>query len=528
MDIATEKGHPPIDQGFEAGDARKRNVYLRNIAANWIGYGARLGVLFFLTPFIVHKLGDGAYGVWCLIISLTGYMGLLEIGVIASVSRHINVYMARNDWHKVNQVVCTSLCFFFGLSFVLFGTALSIAPFLDELFPKVPLPLISESRWILLILCGNIFFGFVSAVFRQLLAAKERFDLINVSALIVLAISTIGTVKLLQEGYGLIALAVIQVFSNAVGFIIIFVLARRWGPELKLKSNHITAGAFREVFHFGFFVFIADVGTHLIFYTDAVVIGAFIGAAAVTFYNIPLMLVEHGRGLIKQIRSVITPDLLKAGGIDRFGEAQWQMTRAIRLIMFFAVPILIGLITLGNEFISLWMGTGYEESYPILRLLAAAQLGSVASFPCFILLMGLGKVRFLALMAFLEGIVNLSLSLMFIRVFNFGIQGVALGTLIPMLIVSSVLVPAYACHAVHYSLSDFTRATVVRWGMATLLFLTPCLLAARFWGCDTWVDFFMKVCILTTVYTPIGVATLMDKSERRILIRILSRIKCAF
>ncbi len=46
-------------------------TYVRNIVANWIGYGASLVIMFFMSPFVVHTLGDVQYGVWSLMMSLT-------------------------------------------------------------------------------------------------------------------------------------------------------------------------------------------------------------------------------------------------------------------------------------------------------------------------------------------------------------------------------------------------------------------------------------------------------------------------
>jgi hypothetical protein len=33
-----------------------------------------------MSPFIVHHLGTSAYGMWVLVGSLTGYLGLLNLG----------------------------------------------------------------------------------------------------------------------------------------------------------------------------------------------------------------------------------------------------------------------------------------------------------------------------------------------------------------------------------------------------------------------------------------------------------------
>ena len=73
----------------------RARVYFRNLTANWIGYAVNLVVMFFMSPFVVHTLGNVDYGVWSLMVSLTGYLGLTELGTRAGIGRFINFYLAR-------------------------------------------------------------------------------------------------------------------------------------------------------------------------------------------------------------------------------------------------------------------------------------------------------------------------------------------------------------------------------------------------------------------------------------------------
>src|SRR5215813_5055411 len=54
---------------------------VRNVLTNWGAYVLAMGVNFFLSPYVVHHLGNTGYGVWTVILSLTGYLGLLDLGV---------------------------------------------------------------------------------------------------------------------------------------------------------------------------------------------------------------------------------------------------------------------------------------------------------------------------------------------------------------------------------------------------------------------------------------------------------------
>src|SRR6267143_2252552 len=62
----------------------------RGVIWNWIALGFGFCVSFFLAPFIVHRLGVVAYGVWALVVSITSYMGLLDLGLRGAIVRFVS------------------------------------------------------------------------------------------------------------------------------------------------------------------------------------------------------------------------------------------------------------------------------------------------------------------------------------------------------------------------------------------------------------------------------------------------------
>jgi len=64
-------------------------VLIRNIFSNWASVAINLAVAFLLSPFLVHSLGDSAYGLWVLVLSVTGYMGLLDTGLRVSIVKPV-------------------------------------------------------------------------------------------------------------------------------------------------------------------------------------------------------------------------------------------------------------------------------------------------------------------------------------------------------------------------------------------------------------------------------------------------------
>lgn len=102
----------------------------RNVLSNLAGTAVALIVGFFLMPFVVHRIGLTAFGIWMLVNSLVGYMGLLDIGLSPTLIKKSAEYLAKDDKEGLNQTVSTIFTFYlligvivgiaiFGLSFVL-------------------------------------------------------------------------------------------------------------------------------------------------------------------------------------------------------------------------------------------------------------------------------------------------------------------------------------------------------------------------------------------------------------------------
>src|SRR3979490_1570639 len=82
---------------------------LINVASSWGGLGVNISVGFFLSPFILHHLGDEAFGLWLLIFSLTGYYGIFDFGIRSSLVRYVSKFQATGDKDQLARLVNTSL-----------------------------------------------------------------------------------------------------------------------------------------------------------------------------------------------------------------------------------------------------------------------------------------------------------------------------------------------------------------------------------------------------------------------------------
>jgi len=510
----------------------KARIYARNLAANWIGYGANLVVLFILSPFVVHRLGTEQYGVWSLLMSLTGYLGLVELGTRASLGRHINYYLGKEDILRVNGVLNTALAIFLAVGVALILAALALAGFLGHIFTKIPADALPAARVVLFLVAANLWLSFLGAGFRQVLIAHERFDLGCGIDLVVLAVRAGGTVAVLLAGQGIVALAAVQVLSSCFGVLGSYVLSRRQFPALTLTPSLVSAAHFRELFGFGIWAFIGSIAMQLLYQTDLVVIAILLGPKQVAYYAIAGMLILYARNLVGQCSSIFAPQMIKDCARQDWPSLRSTFLRGSTLVMAVAIPIFVGLIVFGREFIVLWMGPDFAVSYPVLAILAFSQFVAVAFFLASPVYHGLNRVRLAASMTLSQGLINLGLTLLFVILLSMGINGVAWGSFYPRL-VYGVLGGAIAMRWFHLRWLDFLSSAVWRWLAAAVAFAAVCLAVAAAPWAGRWPYFAGKVAVAMAAYLPLAWVILATGEDRRrvqqaltgLLSRLIGRVQ---
>ena len=106
---------------------------------------ASMAVAFFLSPFLFHRLGDAAYGVWILAISSVQYFGLLDLGMRSSVLRYVSKGYTTHDHKAASEAFSAALWVRLQISALLLALCGGLAPIFPQVF-KVPSGLVNDSR----------------------------------------------------------------------------------------------------------------------------------------------------------------------------------------------------------------------------------------------------------------------------------------------------------------------------------------------------------------------------------------------
>ncbi len=409
-----------------------RSSIKANLLASWAAHGVALAVGLFLMPYVLHTLGDGSYGTWIFINAFSNYAGLLYLGFGKTVSRFVASYHARHEWDRLNEVVNVALAVY-SLMGLLTLVAVGVLAWLAPALHAWEVDSVLEIQWVIVVLGVNVVIGLVGSVFGGVLYGVQRFDQERTILIGADLLRAALTVLFLQSRWGLLTLSLIFLVVTVLENLAHIALALRNVPTLAFGVRYLKLHTLKECLGFSVFALVGTLAGQLIYATDTVVIGFVLGARAIVPYYIALRLCQFLRRPIQQIGDVCMPKAGELQARSQGDQLQSLVVRSMGVAVLLAAGVLIGAVCFGDALIERWVGPGYPESHLLLMAMLAGQVVAIPIDVLRSIMFGMGHVRGPSLAYLGEALANIVLSLILIH--PLGLWGVALGTIIPLVLV---------------------------------------------------------------------------------------------
>jgi len=412
---------------------------------------------FFLIRFFLGRLGEARYGVWLLIGgSIFRYAPLLSFGLNSSINRYIPLFIAKNDDDGVQRIINTSLFFFIAVGIVLVIISLVVCYNVGSWFAIEP-QLVRTAGILVLVV------GFCSAFAMPLqsstaiLSGLQRYDIINLIMLAVLALRTILVVILLQQGYGLLTAGLVFGLSEIVMRIIHSIFVKRLLPTASLSLAKIDLQLLKEMLVFGINTFMYAMGAIITYYASNLIIGIFIGTVQISQFAIA----TAGVLLLSQLLQAFTAAIKPAvSDLDARNDAAAVKEIAFLTQKYSLLLIIPGgcfLIAMGREFLHIWVSDKFTDPTVIdgmaviLTILTVGHCLRLAQHSNFLVLVGRGQHKIFGILTALMALFCVLASVISVKVFNMGLRGIAWSNFLPMAITSVLILPIYFNRKMHIS-----------------------------------------------------------------------------
>ena len=417
-----------------------------------------IGLGIVLMPFTVRHLGQTDYGLWMLVASMTAYFQLLDLGYGNGVVRHLVAADRRGDADGVNRIASTFVCVYTGIALVACAAVAVIAAVVVPRFPNLTPEQVRVAQILFAILGARVAIGFPLTVFGAVANARQGFALNNMVAAAIVSASAACTYVVLASGGGLLPLVAATTAVNLAGYGGYAWTAYRMMPSLRIRASYFSAVHWREVTSFSLYLFVINLAGQISFNVDNVVIGAFLGPAAVAVYTIALRLSEYQRRLCDQFSGMLFPVVLAFGAENDRESLKRTLIEGNRIAMALVTGASVCLIGFSGPLITRWMGAAFAGSVMPFNVLALAGVIVVSQAVSSNVLIAAGRHRAVTWIWLGESVLNLGLSVVLVR--RMGLVGVAVGTLAPLVVGHLGIMLTAACRAVGVPIARCVYETV--------------------------------------------------------------------
>ena len=198
----------------------------RNILSNWGAYVVSLAIGFLISPLLVHKLGDTAYGIWALSLQIGAYLSVLDLGVRIALTRYVTHYLAKDEMEHVHGALSVGVTVLGSVGILSLLVTIVLVHFLPSIV-HIPVGMRSVARWTLMLIGPQVALSFPGAIFGGMLAALSRYDLLNATVIMVSVAKALMIWLLLTRGQGLVAVATVSLVTGCSTYLLQFALASR-------------------------------------------------------------------------------------------------------------------------------------------------------------------------------------------------------------------------------------------------------------------------------------------------------------
>lgn len=395
--------------------------------------------VFFLTPFIIGKLGDHKYGLWILITTITNYFALSEFGISSAVQNHLSLSLGRNDYRTYARLFSNAIILYLAISGLLVLITVILAGSFLLLYKNHV-----ESSTISAVLFAagcSVAVSFLFYPYTSVLTSHIRFDITAYISIFQIVFNGLLTFVSLSLGYGLLGLAIVGLTVALGSGVLLIATAKRQMPPLKFDLNDVNLEDIKSLLTYSAKTFMIQLSDILRFKSGEIVTGSLISVNMVAHYSIANRVVSYANGFSMRFMSVLNPLFAGWVGLNDIEKLRSVFLFSTKIFSVFSLFLFACLLILGKSFIVLWIGEGYGDTFMPMLLLGGAFMIARMQGPAISLFYATNTHQYFLLMNLFEGVLVVMLSVVFVKRFQMGINGVALSALIPIIFTKLIVQP---------------------------------------------------------------------------------------
>lgn len=432
-----------------------------------------------LPPFLVHHMSPAEYSAWVLILQMSAYVSLLDLGLQTAIGKFVAEFHAVDDRATNARVLSTSFGILSVAALIGAGVIATLAWRVPQLFHQMPRGLVTSVREGLLAVGLSAALALPFGAFMATFTGLQEYAFPTILATLSRFLSAAALVAVLLAHGRLVQLALVMAAFNVLAAGMQFMGWRRY---VKGRVDFSLAFLEREtavrLIKYGAVLSVWTLSGLLVSGLDVLIVGHY-DYKNTGYYAVASSVTNFMLLMVGSIFGPILPAVssLQAGSTPvQIGDLLVRVTRYCTLLLcLFGSTLLFAAYPL----LSLWVGHNYAaRSASYLEILVLGNIVRQLTYPYALVVVATGRQHLATIGAVAEAMVNIVFSVVLVK--RIGAGGVAIGTLIG----AFVSVGMHLAVSMHYTQSA-VRVQRTRFASQALLrpilSLTPSLLLLPFW-----------------------------------------------
>lgn len=505
---------------------QSKKATLINIFAAFITLGVQMFISFWLSPFVVGKLGEEAYGFINLANNFMSYASLVSVAINSMACRYISVEYNSNRIEEAKSYFCSVFianCFLYGIIIIL--SMLFIGKM--ELVINISPDLTSQVKMTFLLSFINMGTSLIGTVYTAAAFTTNKMhynSLVQIASNVVKSILVFALFSVLPPK--VYYLSVATLIAGIITLCGNYYVTKKLFEDFKIKKKLFDLTKLKMLIKSGYWVLVSNISNLLLNGLDLLFSNWFISSAMMGRLSlakqIPMAL-SNALGVFSIIfSSALTKAFASDGNSSLIDEANCQLKI---LTMFFTVPY-AGIIVFGKAFLILWLkGTEYSaaqynEIYILMILVLLDIIISTYMYSIHSVFIAIDKVRVYSIILFLSSIVSICGTLALLKFTELGVYAIAGTSTIVLGFTHGVIVPACAAKLLNRPIWLFWKTEMKSWislGVVSVIFM----IMKHFMFFAEWKDFFVNITIATCIGYVLAFIIIFNKQEKHEMIALV-------
>ncbi len=343
-----------------------------SLIANIIAFAVNMGINFFLTPYIVNRVGSEAYGFVSLANNFTNYAMILTIALNSVAGRFITIEYENKRYNEVQRYFSSALFANVFMCVVLLIPSILCVFFLDSIL-SIPEKIVNDVKVLFAFIFSSFFVTLINATYstslfvtnRKDIEAQRNIESYILKATILIVVYIVFKPAVYYIGVSMLLTSVYLLLTN-IHF------TKKYLNNIHPTLHSASKEKIKILISSGIWNSLTKLSNILTDGLDLLITNLFIDSQAMGVLSIAKILPNVITTLVSTIAGVFVPNYTIAYAHNDKKEFMLKIRQSMIVSGIMSNMFLVALVVLGTDFYSLWVPSQDSNQLYKLSLLTIA------------------------------------------------------------------------------------------------------------------------------------------------------------